>query len=201
MPEECPEGVDGEGAVREDVRRRVQRRVGKRAPLARGGVVMNEVRIHPTSFERFIGRLHEAFLDGDDAPAGKVVEARNVQRLQEQYRAIARGDFTPVLAGMADGIELELHGPADLPLNGCWRGRAEVGEAMQRNFASLSEQQAEILAVVAQGDSVVLFSQERGKVRATGAPYHLRWVQLFTFQDDKVVRVRGVAAHLPSAGG
>jgi ketosteroid isomerase-like protein len=158
---------------------------------------MSEVSIHPTSFERFIDRLHEAFLEGDDAAAVKATEAKYVRRLQEQYRALARGDFQPVIAQMADTIELELHGPADIPLTGSWRGLTEVVAAMRRNFGSLADQQAEILALVAQGDTVVLLAQERGTVRATGTAYHIRWVQLFTFRDDKIVRVRGVYAPLP----
>jgi ketosteroid isomerase-like protein len=158
---------------------------------------MSEVSFHPASFERFIDRLHEAFLDGDEAAAAKAAEARNVVRLQEQYRAIARGDFPLALAQMADGVEMELRGPEDVPVNGCWRGLEEVATAMRRNFAALQEQQAEILSLVAQGDTVVLLAQERGKVRATGASYHLRWVQVFTFRDDKLVGIRGVAAKLP----
>jgi ketosteroid isomerase-like protein len=161
---------------------------------------MSEVSIHPSSSELFIDRLHAAFLDGDDAAAMKVTEARNVQRLQEQYHALAQGDFQPTIAMMADSIEMEHHVPADIPLTGCWRGVAAVTAAMQRNFGALAEQQAEILAVVAQGDTVVLFAEERGKVRASGTRYHIRWVQLFTFCNDKIVRIRGVAAHLPGPG-
>jgi uncharacterized protein len=161
---------------------------------------MSEVSIHPSSVDRFIDRLHEAFLDGDEAPAVKVAEGGHVLRLQEQYRAIARGDFPSVIGQMADDVEFELNGPADFPINGRWRGLTEVSAAMRRNFGALAEQQAEILSLVAQGDTVVLLAQERGKVRATGAPYHLRWVQFFTFRDGKVARIRSVAAHLPETG-
>jgi ketosteroid isomerase-like protein len=157
---------------------------------------MTEVSIHPASSERFIDRLHQAFLDGDDASAMKVNEGRNVLRLQETYRALARGDFQPAIALMADSIELELHVPPAVPITGCWRGVAEVTAAMQRNFGSLADQRAELLAVVAQGDTVVLFAEEHGTVRATGTPYHIRWVQFFTFRDDKIVGIRGIAAQL-----
>jgi hypothetical protein len=53
---------------------------------------MSSVSIHPVSHQGFIERLHEAFLDGDNASATKVAEAGNVLRLQEVYRALARGD-------------------------------------------------------------------------------------------------------------
>lgn len=160
---------------------------------------MSEVSIHPTSTERFIDRLHEAFLDEDATSAEKAAEARNVARLTEQYRAIARGDFPLALSQLADDIEFELRGPEDVPINGHWRGLAEVTAAIQSNFGALAEQEAEVHSVVAQGDSVVILAQERGKVRATGLQYHLRWVQVFTFRDDKIARIRGVSAHLPRA--
>jgi ketosteroid isomerase-like protein len=160
---------------------------------------MSEVSIHPASTARFIDRLHGAFLDGDDAAAAKDTEAENVRRLQEQYRALARGDFEPAIALMADDIELELNMPAEMPFAGTWRGLEAVVSAMQQNFGSLADQHAELHSVVAQGDTVALFAEERGRVRATGVDYHIKWVQLFTFRDGKIVHIRGVAA--PLAGG
>jgi ketosteroid isomerase-like protein len=56
----------------------------------------------------------------------------------------------------------------------------------------VEEQQPEILAVVAQGAVVVVTARERGRYRATGRSYDLHWVQLFTFRQGKVVRVREV---------
>jgi ketosteroid isomerase-like protein len=159
---------------------------------------MNEVSIHKTSTPRFLDRLHDAFREGDEAPEAKLTEGENVRRLQGLYRAVSRGDFAPLEAAMDEGVELDLRGPVEVPVHGCWRGRAEVVAAVKRNFGSLADQQAEILSVVAQGDTVVLLAEERGQVRCSGAAYHLRWVQLFTFKGDKIVRVRGVSAHLPA---
>lgn len=157
---------------------------------------MADVSIHPTSVERFIDRMHVAFEEGDAAIHAKAFEANHVQCLQEQYRAIASGDFSVALASMAEDIEMELHGPAEIPINGSWRGRDEVSAAVQRNFASLADQEAEILSLIAQGDTLVLYAQERGKVRASGAAYHVRWTQIFTFRDERIVRVHGVYAQI-----
>ena len=71
-------------------------------------------------------------------------------------------------------------------------GRRLVGFIISRIITG----EAEILSVVAQGDTVVLFAEERGKVRTNGSPYLLRWVQLFTFRESKIARLRGVFAHL-----
>lgn len=43
-----------------------------------GGSYMTTVSIHDTSTAQFIDRLHEAFLDGDEAAPTKVGEASNV---------------------------------------------------------------------------------------------------------------------------
>jgi ketosteroid isomerase-like protein len=152
--------------------------------------------IHISSQERFIERLNEAFLAGDEHHAAKLTESSNVQRLQEQYRAIARGDFGTLLDILAEDMEMELLGPADLPINGRWHGIAEVAAAVQRNFSVLDEQQAEILSVVAQGDTVVIHGQEHGKVRTTGKSYNVNWVQLFTFRRNKIIRMRSVSANV-----
>ena len=158
---------------------------------------MSEISIHASSSEQFVERLHEAFLFGDDQAARKLTESRHVLLLQQVYRALAKGDYQPAIANMADDIELELLSPADVPITGCWRGVTEVGAAVQRNFALLMEQQAKLLDVVAQGDTVALFAEERGKVRGTGCPYGIRWVQFFTIRNDKITRIRGIASTLP----
>jgi ketosteroid isomerase-like protein len=161
---------------------------------------MSESSIHPSSVDRFIDRLHPAFLAGDDRATEKACEAGNVQRLLDQYRAIARGDLQAAVAMMADDIEFDLAAPADVPISGAWRGVAAVADAVRRNFGSLADQQADLVSVVAQGDMVVLVAEERGTVRSTGQPYHLRWVQVFTFRGDKIIRLQGVAAHLTVGG-
>jgi ketosteroid isomerase-like protein len=153
---------------------------------------VSEVSFHPSSHANFIDRLPLAFTEGDNAAGSKAEESANVRLLQEQYRALARGDFGPVLALMAEDVELEMLGPPDVPLSGCWRGRHEVAEAVRRNFGLLQDQQAELLAVVAQGDTVVLHARERGRYRPTGKAYQLHWVQFFTFRAGQLVRLRSL---------
>jgi uncharacterized protein len=153
---------------------------------------MSEVSVHPSSVTTFIDRLPHAFAEGDSEAATKFEEAENVRRLQQQYRALARGDFGPLLNLLAEDVELEMLGPPDVPLTGRWRGREQVAEAVRTNFGLLQDQQAELLAVVAQGDTVVLYAQERGRYRPTGRAYDIHWVQLFTFRGGRVVRVRSL---------
>lgn len=160
---------------------------------------MSQVSVHTSTMERFINRLLDAFHDRDAHSVQKVREANHVLLLQDQYQAIAQGNFQRTIDLMADDVVLDLAMPPEIPVSGTWRGRPAVIAAAQRNFGSLYEQQAEVLSVVAQGDEVVIVAEEYGTVRATGFPYHLRWVQIYTFQGGKIVQVRGTGALIPRA--
>ncbi len=143
------------------------------------------------SLQTFIDHLSTAFEAGDPGVGAKTLESANVHRLQELYRAFARGDFDAIVATTADDIELEIVGPpAELGFVCQAKGRTDVLAALQQNFSQVEDQQPETLSLVAQGDSVVVIARETGKVRATGSSYELHWVQLFQFRDGKVAVMR-----------
>src|SRR5262245_4130419 len=132
---------------------------------------------------RFVDGLRQAFEAGDPAAAAKCAEAACVRLVQEQYRAIARGDFAAYPDTLAEDIEFENVGPAAVPFVGRWRGREEVAEAIARNFGYVEDQRPEVLSVVAQGDCVVVVAREQGRYRPTGRDYDAHWVQHFTWHD------------------
>lgn len=163
---------------------------------------MSQVSFHPTTHSRFIDQLEAAFHMGDPEAARKSCETSNVKRLVEQYRAIARGDFQTAIDIWDDDIDFEMLGPPGSLMAGRWRGKQQVAEAVARNFAALEDQEAEVQTVVAQGDTIVIFAREKGKIRATGKSYECHWVQFFTFANDKVTRFRSMtdtASFLDSA--
>ena len=146
---------------------------------------------------RFVDRVELAFHEGDPLAHAKATEAENVGLLKRQYQAIAAGDFAGALAVLADNAELEIVGPAELPFVGRWRGRDEIGAALSRNFSLLADQEPEIQALVAQGDSIVVVGRERGRYLPTGRSYEIHWVHLFRFAGGQVVSVREVADIAP----
>jgi ketosteroid isomerase-like protein len=141
---------------------------------------------------QFIDRLVSAFEEDDAGAAVKAAEAANVWRVQESYRAIARGDFPAFLETLSEDVEMEFVGSPRAPFTGRWRGRDEAARAVRDNFFQVEEQHPEIHTVVAQGDIVVVVAQERGRFRGTGRPYETHWVQIFTFRDGKVARFRQI---------
>lgn len=146
--------------------------------------------VNTIAVSRFIERMHDAFLEGDPQALTKQMEADNVRRMQTIYRAIARGDYAEALADAVDDIDLEIVAPPGHPFAGRWRGKAEVQEAIRRNFALVEDQRPEIQTLAAQGDTVVVVARERGRLRTTGQEYDLHFVQVFTFRDGKLTRMR-----------
>lgn len=119
----------------------------------------------------FLDAVDRAFRDGDPEHAAKWAERDNVRLLQEQYRAIGQGDMAAFAGLLAEDVEFEVLGPAEVPFRGRWQGRQAVAEAVWRNFAMLEDQRLEVCSVGAQGDTVVVVLRERGRVRATGRDY------------------------------
>ena len=146
---------------------------------------------------QFIERLDHAFHEGDPRATEKTAENDNVKSLQEQYRALVRGDVASFAASLTDDVELDIIGGPDLPFAGRWKGRGEVLKAVARNFSLLEDQQPEVESVVAQGDTVVVFARERGRFRSTGREYDIRWAQWFVFRDGLLFRMRELAEEGP----
>ncbi len=153
---------------------------------------MSQVSFHPATQSRFIDQLESAFHAGDPKAKAKDDENRNVRALIEQYQAIARGDFSAAIGAWDDEIEFEMIGPPGSILAGRWRGKDEVAAAVARNFSALEDQEAEVVSLVAQGDTIAIFARERGRVRATGKNYDCHWVQIYTFAGDKVKQLRSL---------
>jgi ketosteroid isomerase-like protein len=119
------------------------------------------------------------------------------------FRTIARGDFDSLGSFLADDVVMEIAGPAELPFVGRTQGANQVAGQIARNFSHFEDQQPDVESVVAQGDMVVLQARERGRLRASRRPYHIHWVQIYTFRDGKLKRFQEIfdsapllAAHL-----
>jgi len=138
-----------------------------------------------------------AFMAGDPASAAKEPERANVDHLARLVHAISSGRFDEFRALLADDVEYELLGPPGSPWPFRVRGADAVTAAIEENFASVAEQMPEVLAMSAQGDTVMLMARERGRWRATGAPYEHLLAQQFTFRDGQLSVFRSVVGEVP----
>lgn len=138
--------------------------------------------------------LGTAFASGDPASAAKERERMNVDILGRIFVLIAAGRFDELRAFMAPDVTFELAGPARL----CWVRRAEgadgVVAAIAENFGKVRDQRPEPLALVAQGDEVMVMARETGRLTETGEPYEILLAQRYSFRDGGLAAFHAVAA-------
>ena len=120
--------------------------------------------------------------------------ASQIATIEEQMAAIGRGDFEAALSRASPDVELEIFAPKEFPFISRARGPEKVREAIEHNFGSVEDQQPVISHVVAQGDVVVIFGSERGRVKSTGLPYHVEFVHRFTFAEGALQNIRIIVA-------
>jgi ketosteroid isomerase-like protein len=86
------------------------------------------------------------------------------------YDACARGDMDAAISLLTDDIEWRVNGPA--PVAGLYRGKAEVLAFFQRMMAQYEwTLQADVLAVLADGDHAMVRVFERAERPGVGVAY------------------------------
>ena len=111
--------------------------------------------------------------------------------VKQAYEAFGRGDVPAILNFVADEVDWEFVGSANLPYAGRRRNRKEVGEC----FAAIS-QADEIHAFeprefIEAGEHVTVLGWESSTARETKKTFESEWVHVFTVRDGKVTRWRG----------
>ena len=113
-----------------------------------------------------------------------------MRRIEAVFETLARQDYESLNDLLADDVVLEIIGSPATPMAGLTQGRRQVIETTRNNFALVEEQQPEIQSVVAQGNTVVVVAREQGLFRPTGRRYDLHWIHLYTFEHNKIVKIR-----------
>ncbi len=144
---------------------------------------------------RFMEDFRRAFEADDPQAAQKPEERGNVERVLAVYGHIATGNWQAFGDALTEDVTLEILAPPDIPFAGSWRGREHVVAAVRHNFSLIEDQEPRVLAVVAQGAMVVVFGQERGRIRETDQSYEVQWVQQFTFTGELLSRMWQVLQH------
>ena len=130
----------------------------------------------------------------DPAGAAREQERRNVEMVAQMIQSIAAGDFEALQEFMAPGVTLEIAAPPEMPWVRRATGPRAVASAVANNFGTVRDQLPQPLALVAQGDTVMLMARETGAVGASGTPYHVLVAQMFRFEDGRLAEFRGVSA-------
>lgn len=111
--------------------------------------------------------------------------------IQEVYAAFGRGDVPAILNLVADDVDWEFVGPADLAYARRRGNRAEV----EQFFADIPRAD-DILAFeprefIDGGDNVTVLGMEKSRAKETGRDFETEWAHVFTVKQGKVTRWRG----------
>lgn len=137
----------------------------------------------------FLVRLMDSYRAGDPCATEATPGTQMVRSIQAIYTAIALQNYIAIAELISADFELEIIGPPEIPIVGCWKGRDAAIAAIGRNFGLLENQFPRILGVVAQESAVLVMGFETGRVIATLRDYSVHWVQWYTFRNGILSRV------------
>jgi uncharacterized protein len=114
----------------------------------------------------------------------------NVELVQQVYAAIGHGDIPRVLDAMAEGVEIRVPGPPEIPFAGTFQGHAGVATFFEALVASVEIHEFEPRQFVADDDTVVVLGRERLTAKATGHTWETDWAMAWTVRNGKVSLLR-----------
>ena len=123
-----------------------------------------------------------------DMPDEESVAARNRQTLMDALEALAAGDLEAFWSIF--DADVVFHEAPCLPYGGVHRGLAATKQAFYRMGGAYSHMRAEIEAVLAGQDMVVLYQTIEFRVRETGKTGALPVTEVFRLRDGKVAEWR-----------
>jgi ketosteroid isomerase-like protein len=142
------------------------------------------------TFKTYSATLEDLFQSGDLKAHEKADEACNVRLIQELMLAIGRNDLSGAEGLLTDDVELDIRTSVDLPFIRTAKGKEQFLEAVRQNFGELQDQQPNIEAVVAQGDTVIILAQEQGELQKTCARYQVQGMHRYVFREEKIALVQ-----------
>lgn len=110
---------------------------------------------------------------------------RDVEKVEEIYRAFAKRDLAAILMLMDQEVEI-VQSP-ELPWGGVHRGHDGVKQFVKRLGEHL-DNRLSLEGVIDSGEQVVALGRTAGKVRATGLEFDIPFAHVWTLKGGRVVR-------------
>ena len=117
-------------------------------------------------------------------------EQSNLQAVNAIFAAFARNDLPAALEMLADDVDWQNLGPAEMGYTTARRGREQVGKFFRQVDELFDHEQFNPQEFVAQGDKVVVAGTERVRAKPDGKSFTNHWCMIFTFANGKIVRWR-----------
>jgi uncharacterized protein len=116
---------------------------------------------------------------------------------RDVYRRFAEGDIAGFLNLCAEDIEWVVNGPATLEKCRAFRGRSGVQEFLDILGRTWEFSEFAPREFLADGSTVVVLGEEKGKDRKSAMPFENRWAHVFRVKDGHVVSFREFLCHWP----
>jgi ketosteroid isomerase-like protein len=117
--------------------------------------------------------------------------ATPTQIIQQAYDAFGRGDIPALVALVADDVDWEFVGPADLPYAGRRTTPQQVGEFFHAIPRADVIHAFEPREFIESGEHLTVLGWEDSTAIESGRRFQSEWTHVFTVRNDKVVRWRG----------
>jgi hypothetical protein len=140
--------------------------------------------------------LLAAFQAGDPGHEEKAQEQENLAALARIVGMIAMGRFDELREHLTPEVGYQLLAPAGFPWARHARGAEDVSRTLAENFAAVREQRPDVLALVAQGDTIMLMVRETGRWTRTGEEYDVLTAQQFDFDRGRLAAFRSVVGSM-----
>jgi ketosteroid isomerase-like protein len=116
----------------------------------------------------------------------------NLVAIQHVYREWERGNYRAGLDLYDSGMTLEVHNP--IPEAGVYEGVAGLQQYMRQFLATWDDYEIRAIGFEAKGGRVIVQVHHGGLGRGSGARVEMSYCTVWTFVDDRVVRV-DIAQH------
>jgi len=110
-----------------------------------------------------------------------------IEAVKGIYGAFGRGDIPSILSALAPDIEWVNPGPDDLSYFGVRRGRDAVQQLFEYVGGEFELAQFEPKLFFAEGETVAVVLQMKGRMRSTGKEFEQDLAHIFSFGDDGLV--------------
>ncbi|MGN6801855.1 MAG: nuclear transport factor 2 family protein [Ginsengibacter sp.] len=118
------------------------------------------------------------------------MQNNNLQVIQQMYADFGKGNIPAVLAAFSKDVVWTRAGAPFIPFSGTFNGIEEV----MKMFA-LQEENLKVKSFVPQtfctnDNMVVVIGHDEAEVKPTGRSYSADWVQAFTLNEGKIIKVQ-----------
>ena len=109
--------------------------------------------------------------------------------VQRMFAAFGAGDLEALVETVHPESRWTYYGANPRLTRAEFNGRAEVRRFFERILERLEMTTFDTDEFVSQGDTVVIFGSEAGRVRATGQPFENEWAQKYVVRDGQIVEM------------